>query len=305
MLMGLRVFEGFGLLLVVLPAPGLLRALVPLQRENAMLGLWGTYMPLATALALLLGPLCIAAFGWRAWWWALAMVSALMAVVLARTVPAPSAASAPRSAPPWLSRLRQTLLAPGPWWVAMPFAVYSAQWGAVIGFLPTIYAQAGMTGATTGALTALAAAVNMLGNLAAGRLLQRGVAPAWLLRVAFVSMALATVAAFAGSAEGGLTPELRYTAVLLFSMIGGLVPATLFSLAVRVAPSAHTLSTTVGWLQQWSALGQFAGPPLVAFVASQAGGWQFTWAATGACALVGLLLTRQVARLPAPPTRAP
>ena len=63
MLMVLRMFEGFGLLLVVLPAPGLLRQLVPPQRVNVMLGVWGTYMPLATALALLLGPLWIAAFG--------------------------------------------------------------------------------------------------------------------------------------------------------------------------------------------------------------------------------------------------
>jgi len=58
-LMALRVVEGFGFLLVALPAPGLLRALVPPQRLSAMLGLWGAYMPLATALALLLGPLCI------------------------------------------------------------------------------------------------------------------------------------------------------------------------------------------------------------------------------------------------------
>ena len=303
MLMVLRMFEGFGLLLVVLPAPGLLRQLVPPQRVNVMLGVWGTYMPLATALALLLGPLCIAAFGWRGWWWALAAVSLAMAAVVALAVPAASTAAS--AAPLWLSRLRQTLTARGPWLVAMPFAAYSAQWGAVIGFLPTIYAQAGISGATTGALTALAAAVNMLGNLAAGRLLQRGVAPTRLLSIAFVSMALAAVAAFAGTPSGGLTPELRYLAVLLFSMIGGLVPATLFSLAVRVAPSARTLSTTVGWLQQWSALGQFAGPPLVAWVASQAGGWHLTWVATGACALAGLLLTRRLGGLAALQARAP
>jgi MFS family permease len=68
---------------------------------------------------------------------------------------------------------------------------------------------------------------------------------------------------------------------------------------VRVAPGAHTLSTTVGWVQQWSSLGQFAGPPLVAWVASQAGGWQFTWLATGACSAAGLALTVLLVRLPA------
>jgi hypothetical protein len=68
-LMVLRAAEGFGFLLVVLPAPGLVRALVEPQRVSAMIGLWGAYMPFATALALLFGPLAIAAIGWRGWWW--------------------------------------------------------------------------------------------------------------------------------------------------------------------------------------------------------------------------------------------
>jgi hypothetical protein len=110
---------------------------------------------------------------------------------------------------------------------------------------------------------------------------------------------LGAAATFAGAGSGGLPPALRYAAVLLFSGVGGLIPATLFSLAVRVAPGAHTLSTTVGWVQQWSSLGQFAGPPLVAWVASLAGGWQFTWLATGACSLAGLVLVVLLARLPA------
>jgi CP family cyanate transporter-like MFS transporter len=88
MLMALRAAEGFGFLLVVLPAPGLVRQLVPPQRLARAMGLWGAYMPLATALALLLGPLVIEAAGWRAWWWALAAVSALMIGVVRRAVPA-------------------------------------------------------------------------------------------------------------------------------------------------------------------------------------------------------------------------
>jgi hypothetical protein len=43
-----------------------------------------------------------------------------------------------------------------------------------------------LMGAATGVLTALAAAVNMIGNLGAGRLLQRGVRPALLLATGFM-----------------------------------------------------------------------------------------------------------------------
>ncbi len=309
-LLALRAVEGFGFLLVVLPAPGLVRALVAPPQLPRMMGLWGAYMPLATALALLLGPWCIAALGWRAWWWLLAAVSVAMAVVLARGVPAAATNRADATAAPvgmaWLQRLRLTLAAPGPWLVALTFAMYSGQWLAVIGFLPVIVTQAGAPAAAIGPLTALAAAANMLGNIASGRLLQRGVPAQRLLATGFIVMALGAGATFAGmgsaggtAAGSGLPAALRYAAVLLFSGVGGLIPGTLFSLAVRVAPGTHTLSTTVGWVQQWSSLGQFAGPPLVAWVASTCGGWQYTGWVTGACSLAGLaLLPALIRRLP-------
>ena len=296
-LMLLRAAEGFGFLLVVLPAPGFVRSLVEPRRASAMMGVWGAYMPLATALALLVGPLAIAAIGWRGWWWALAVLSAAMAVWLRRAVPADAIAARPASSSSWLLRLRRTLAAPGPWLVAVLFALYSGQWLAVIGFLPSIYVQSGIVGSAAGVLTATVAAANMLGNIGSGRLLQRGVAPSRLLRIGFATMALAAIATFAGSGDAGLPPALRYAAVLLFSSVGGLVPATLFALAVRFAPGEGTLSTTVGWVQQWSAFGQFAGPPLVAAVASTTGNWQWTWVATGACSVAGLLLTVGLGRL--------
>jgi CP family cyanate transporter-like MFS transporter len=293
----LRAVEGFGFLLVVLPAPGLIRRLVAPRQLSRMLGLWGTYMPFGAALALLIGPLWIGALGWRAWWWVLGGLSLAMALWLARAVPATAASAAMRQPLPWAGRLRQTLAAQGPWLVAMSFAVYAGQWLAVIGFLPAIYLQAGVSGAATGVLTALAAAVNIAGNLASGRLLYGGVRPTRLLAAGFVTMGLTAAAAFAAVDGASLPPALRYAAVLSFSAVGGLVPATLFSLAVRLAPSEHTLSSTVGWMQQWSALGQFAGPPLVAWLASRSGGWQWTWLATGACSLIGLLLAARIAAL--------
>jgi MFS family permease len=284
-LMALRAIEGFGFLLVALPAPGLIRQL-----------------------ALLAGPLAIAAFGWRPWWGLLAAVSALGAVVVARAVPAPparSAGSAHAATTAWTARLAHTLGARGPWLVALAFAMYSGQWLAVIGFLPTIYTAAGVAAGTTGLLTALAAGVNTLGNVAAGRLLHRGAPQPLLLAAGYVAMALAAALAFAGPADGGAPPWLRYAAVLAFSMLGGMIPATLFSLAVRLAPGEHTLSTTVGWVQQWSSFGQFAGPPLVAWVASRAGGWHWTWAVTGACSLAGLALVAALRReIAAPAGRA-
>ncbi len=295
-LLVLRALEGFGLLMAALPAPSLIRQLVPLHRLSAMLGLWGAYMPLGSALGLLLGPLVLGAVGWQGWWWGLGGLTVAMALWLAVGVPpdgfrGAALARTPAPSSPWRQRLGRTLRARGPWLVALSFAVYSSQWLAVIGFLPSIYMQAGIGGAVVGLLTALAAAVNIVGNVGSGRLLQRGLRPRTLLIAGFSAMALGAFMAFA-LAPG--QPLLRYAGVLLFSMLGGMIPGTLFSLAVRLAPGDDTISTTVGWMQQWSAAGQFAGPPLVAWVAGLVGGWQWTWAVTGACSLVGGLLALQV-----------
>lgn len=294
-LLALRAVEGFGFLMVVLPAPGLLRRLTTPQRLSVMLGVWGTYMPLGAALGLLIGPLWIASFGWRSWWLALGMLSGLMVLALWRGVAERPAAATVQAAGVTV-RVRRTLSTAGPWLVAASFALYSSQWLAVIGFLPVIYAAAGVGVAVTGVLTALAAAVNMIGNLGAGRLLQRGAAPPRLLAIGFTVMALAAAAAFSGASGEGLSPALRYLAVLAFSMLGGMIPATLFALAMRVAPGEDTVSTTVGWMQQLSALGQFAGPPAVAWVAARAGGWHWTGLATGAASLAGLGLAWWLAR---------
>ena len=296
-LMVLRALEGLGFLLTVAPAPGLIRRLVAPQRMSSMLGLWGAYMPLGAALALLAGPAVIAAVGWPGWWWGLSLLSLLCAAGLWVAVPVDPPVAAAQRPQGWGRRLGQTLSAPGPWLVALCFALYAGQWLAVIGFLPSVYQQAGITGGVAGLLTALVAAVNIAGNIGSGRWLQRGVPAPRLLALGYVVMALGAVAAFASDAQGqGLPAALRYAAVLLYSAVGGMIPGTLFSLAVRLAPGEQTVSATVGWMQQWSAIGQFLTPPLVAWLAACSGGWRWTWVVTGCCSLMGLVLSGVLAR---------
>ena len=297
-LLALRALEGVGFLLASLPAPGLIRRLVQPARLAGMLGLWGAYMPFGTAAALLLGPAFIAATGWPGWWWLLASLSGAMALCLWLVVPAAADARIAGTAAGLRVRIARTLGSPGPWLASTAFAVYSAQWLAVIGFLPTIYAQAGLPTAYVAVATALAAAVNMIGNIGSGRLLQRGWRAPVLLQCGYVAMALGAIVAFApwGEAGSGASALVRYGGVLLFSAVGGLVPGTLFSVAVRVAPDEGSVSTTVGWLQQWSAFGQFAGPPLVAWAAAWAGGWHVMGWITASFALAGMGIATAIAR---------
>lgn len=293
-----RALEGLGLLLVALPAPALIRRLVSPEELAGMLGMWGAYMPTGTALALLVGPLFIPAWGWSAWWGLFSVVSVVMALWIARLIPADPPVPDGQMQGGMLHRLKCTLSARGPWLVALTFGMYSGQWLAVVGFLPSIYAATGVGGALLGVLTALAAAVNMLGNMASGRLLQRGWLPRTTLWLGFGAMALGSTLAFAAFTEGW--PWLRFSGVLLFSGVGGLVPGTLFSLAVRLAPGEQQVAATVGWVQQLSAAGQFIGPPAAAALAAHAGGWQLTPMFTIGCCVAGavlaLLAQRQLQR---------
>jgi MFS family permease len=292
-LLASRALEGLGFLLSVLPAPALLRQRVahPPTLSKA-LGWWGAYMPLGTAIALLAGAALIGAVGWRGAWQVLAGVSLVALVVLTWSVPPPRVSHAYAAHAPLGPRLRRTLSAPGPWLVALGFFLYSGQWLAVIGFLPTVYQQAGYIGGEVAVLTALAAAVNIIGNVMAGRLLAKGVGPGRLMSFAYGVMGMGAVLAFAGD----VPPLVAYLAVLLFSGVGGLIPGTLFGVSVRLAPDDDTVSTTVGWMQQLSALGQFIGPPAVAWLASTVGDWHWTGIATGACSLLGLWVAARVQR---------
>jgi MFS family permease len=162
-----------------------------------------------------------------------------------------------------------------------------------------VFATDASAGVLVAAPLALVAAVNMLGNIAAGRLLQRGVAAHQLLVIGFCTMALGAFVAFAvlpGAGGMPLPMWARYSGVLVFSLVGGMVPATLFALAAVLAPDESCVSTTVGWIQQLSACGQFLGPPLVGWVASLAGDWRWTWLVTGGCAMAGVVLAFRIRR---------
>lgn len=277
-----RAGEGLGFLLAVLPAPALLRQVVRDPKTlSRSLGWWGAYMPAGAASAMLLGAWVIGLVGWRGLWVLLGLLSALCAGLLWRCVDAGPPAHAVSG---FGRRLFRTLRAPGPWLAALGFFLYSGQWLAVVGFLPTIYQDAGFSAGVIGGLSALAAGINMTGNIAAGRLLARGALPGAVLAAGYAAMGLGAALAFGLAGQ----PWWQYAGVLLFSSVGGLIPGTLFGLSVSLAPSQDTVSTTVGWMQQWSSLGQFAGPPVVAALAVRAGGWHHTWLATGACALAGI-----------------
>ena len=300
-LLVLRGVEGLGFLLVVTPAPALIRQNVAPGELSARMGGWGTYMSFGSALGLLLGPIVMGLWDRMTWWMAAGGVSLLAWLAVWAVVPRPLDRPALKSPPQklaaaagWRDRLVRTLTTPGPWMMAFAFAVYTGQWMSVIGFLPTIYTQNQISWGMTGVLTAIVALVNFSGNWMSGRLLQRGWSARLTMATGYGVMGLGALGAFWDWGGWQLPFAARYACVVLFSAVGGLIPGSLFACAVRLAPSEDTVSTTVGWMQQWSATGQFFGPLLVAWVAAAAGGWQWTWVVTLGMASVGLGLAWRI-----------
>jgi len=288
-LLASRAVESAGFILAVLPGPALLARGVPPGRLRGVMGAWSAYMPVGMALALALSPLAYESVGWRAVWWAVALASLAMAALLGRVVAPDPAGRAPHGA---LSLVRDTLRSPRPWVLAVAFGCYASQWMGVFSFLPTLYTEAAVPLALAGTLTAIGVAVNVIGNLSSGVLLQRGVPRPVLIAVAAVSMIVGAWLCFGSDAPFAV----RYAGVLLFSAVGGLIPGTLFASTPAYAPHPRAVATTTGLMQQGSTLGQFLSPPLIAAVHAASGGWQHTWWATGALALGDLAMAWLVLR---------
>ena len=167
-----------------MPAPGLIRRNVNAAELSGRMGWWGSYMPIGSAIGLLLGPWVLQATSWQAWWIALGCSSLLAFIAVWRMVPADAARISASATPAvadsgsngWRPRLALTLRSPGPWLVSLAFMLYSGQWMGVVGFCPPCM-RAGLSAKLAGMLTAVVAAANMVGNIASGKLMQRGWSP--------------------------------------------------------------------------------------------------------------------------------
>jgi MFS family permease len=150
-----------------------------------------------------------------------------------------------------------------------------------------------VTHRSAGLLSALATAANILGNLAAGVLLSRGTARATLLAGASLTMGLASLGIF--------LPVLPDTATFMlcvvFSAVGGLIPAALLSAAPIAAPTAGLVPVVLGLIIQGNNLGQIVGPIAIGS-AIQAYGWGSAAALVAGAALVAAVVAMSLGRAP-------
>jgi len=171
--------------------------------------------------------------------------------------------------------------------------VYAAQYLSVFAFLPILLTARGLSPGTAALLTAAAAFVNAPGNLFGGWLRSRG-APAWLL-ICAASVVMGSSAV--GIYHESLPLGWRLVCCVALSFFGGLIPASLIEGAAALAPSPGAVAASTGLVMQGSTLGQVAGPPLVAAIATAAGGWSRTPVPLGASAAIAFVLALALRRV--------
>lgn len=287
-----RALEGMAFVMVVVAVPSLLVASASEDDRRFVPALWGVYMPTGMAISLASAEVVLQAYGWRRLWQIDAAVLVVLAVALL-AAPAPALLTRGRALP-GLRELVRSVWHPGPLLLAGIFTCYTVQYMAVMGFLPSILQTQGTTAQAAGLLSALAVMANAAANLAVGPLIARGAVPRRLIGGACVVMLVAA----AGIYVQALPATLRYLLVVALSMAGGLIPASIFALVPRVAQDRQSTATTMGFVVQFSHIGQLAGPPAVAAVAAAAGGFQLSALVLMPAALGAWFAARGLRRVP-------
>jgi MFS transporter, DHA1 family, inner membrane transport protein len=265
MLLASRFVEGVGFMLFVVSAAPLIAAsTLPADRATAF-SIWSSYMPTGGTLALLMAPLALGSFGWRGLWLALAAYAALCAVLVARRVPHAQVGGGIGS----LRLLAESIVRPGSLALCVGFICYVGQWNSLMTWLPTyVVEERGASPANAALLLAAYVAINILGNQLGGVLLRLGV-PRWVVMAGGAAAMGVTGAGLLSSAPDGV----RIGCALAFSVLGGVIPAAVFSGTAVHAKTPQHIGTTNGMVTQSSHLSQFVIPILIAWVASRAGGW--------------------------------
>ncbi|MEU7244045.1 MFS transporter [Streptomyces sparsogenes] len=298
LLLGGRLVESVGYVVVVIAAPVLVMGLGDGGRRTTALAIWGTFMPVGLALGAFGGGLLSAAFGWRA---SLAIAAAATLAMAGAALRLPGAGArqdgpeaegpdakgpdaeghggdSARGEGPGDRRARARRLA-RPFALGAGFATISATIVSFVALYPTyLHDEFDVPTAAAGTLTGSVSFAGVAGGFAASVLLRRG-APMKYLFTAALLMPVGAFAAF-GSA-GGL--GISMTSAVLIAVTNELVVATVFAALPLVVRTSADVGVANGVVAQLGSVGSLAGPPLVGLVVTAADGW---WA-VGPALLVG------------------
>ncbi|WP_028880419.1 CynX/NimT family MFS transporter [Terasakiella pusilla] len=262
-----RMIEGGGFICLAVAMPAIVIAASSEKDRSIAISLWSIFTPAGMALALICFPYLEDIFRWQGVWQLLSVLPLIMCGAVAavfRQLPSPP----PVGGNP-LQLIGQTLSQKGLWLIALTFGGYTLQWVSLMVWLPTfLTGDLGYGQGTAALITAGVIAMNIPSNIIGGWCLKKGIDARYMILVGCGVMGVCVL----GILLVPMDNLYRVIACFCFSLLGGLVPATMFAYTPRYAPSPGHMSASSGMLMQGSALGQFIGPPLLAGAVSLSGG---------------------------------
>jgi len=263
LLIGARIGEGLGYLVVVVAAPTLIARRATRTDMPVALALWGTFFTLGLSIAAFAGGALADTIGWRVWF--LVSAGSVILAALAALVCMPPDHSADTARADTWQTLREMPRAS--WLLGAAFLGLTLLALSILSLLPTFLVQAhdvpaGAAGRVTGAV----ALASILGSLCYGLIANR-LSEA---RIAGAAALLLIVSAYAAFSLAPAPVQIVPCAALAVLMSGILVAQT-FAAVPRVAGAPHLIGPANGLIAQLGSVGALAGPPMIGALISAAG----------------------------------
>jgi len=290
-----RLFEGMGFISVIVSAPTLIFQVVKEKDAEVALSMWSCYLPAGASLIMFFIPFVSRFTDWRGAWKinSLLLIFYLILLINSTSGITPFKRKNKLSIKSFTNDIKATLTSAGPVLLSLIFTTYALQWLAVMGFLPTLLIEKfEFSKQIASSLTAIMVGVNIIGNLAGGRLLKYGIKRWFLIAFASFIMGCCSLAIYSDT-----NFFINYSGCILFSLIGGLIPASVLGGSPVYAPSERLISTTTGMLIQGGQSGQVFGPIILAWIVSTTNTWNSGSWFLGCIAVLGILFSLGLAKL--------
>jgi MFS family permease len=290
-LLASRVIEGIGLSFMAVLAPAIIAQSFVAEKRGTAMGIWSAWVPIGTAIMLLIAPALTQASSWRAVWWFGAGFALLATVVYlafvkdgSQHLPSARPGLAASSAAQPLVTAGSVLRNRNIWLLAAAFGCFSLAVGAFGTFFPTFLST--VRGLPLGQASLVASISTLItifscpaGGLVSDRLGTR--------RWPFV----------AGLAVSGLLLPLTGSLALgpmivLVSVIGlvmGLIPTNIFSAAVEAAGDERQSGLAMAIIMVGQNGGMLLGPVIFGALVQSAGGWPLAFASLAVMSLLGAI----------------
>ena len=261
-----RVIEGLGFLLVLVSAPSMLNRLTPKSKYNIVFGFWSMFMGIGIAISIFLGPFLNS---WQSLWLINAGLTFFILFIIIFKVPNTEINNSNFAKNISLKKdILKVFKSRNPFLLAISFAAYNIIFFSVFTFLPLfLINRMGISASQSGVVCGAVILSSIVGNIGSSILLNRDIEAKKIIIFSNIFIGVLGIGIFLP-----FTPNiLAILLCFLFSIISGLIPATIVSLAPLSSPDKNLISLCIGLVMQGNYLGLVIGPLAIGLAISFSG----------------------------------